>query len=135
MSVIDTSVVVDFLLGVGAASTVEQLLAEPASPHGLAAPDVLVFEVLSALRGAARRGEVNVADARTALRARAKLSVALYPAMPLCDQAWALRHNIAAGDALFVSLALALGMPLVTKDRRLAQAARLHTDLDVIEVD
>ncbi len=49
--------------------------------------------------------------------------------------AWALRHNIAAADALFVTLAVAEGLPLVTKDHRLARAVRLHTDLDVIEVD
>ena len=74
MTVVDSSVVVDFLLGVGAASQLQPLLDETADADLATAPDVLVFEVLS-------------------------------------------------------------GMPLVTKDRRLARAARLHTDVDVIELD
>ena len=63
MTVIDTSGVVDFLLGVGAAEQVESLMAGEGE---LAAPDLLVFEVLAVLRREALRGvlaEARAADA------------------------------------------------------------------------
>jgi predicted nucleic acid-binding protein len=135
VTVVDSSVVVDFLLGVGAASQLQPLLDETADADLATAPDVLVFEVLSALRRAVHRGMIDDERAVRAVVRLTRLSLALAPALPLCETAWGLRHNIAPADALFVSLALAQGMPLVTKDRRLARAARLHTDVDVIELD
>ena len=68
MTVIDTSGVVDFLLGVGAAEQVESLMAGEGE---LAAPDLLVFEVLAVLRREALRGvlaEARAADEATSLK-------------------------------------------------------------------
>lgn len=47
MTVLDTSVVIDFLLADGVAAGVEELLA---GEGAAAAPDLLVFEVLAVMR-------------------------------------------------------------------------------------
>ncbi len=49
----------------------------------------------------------------------------------LLERAWALRQNMTAHDAMYVALAQALEVPLVTADGRLASAARLHADIPV----
>ncbi|MEK9602010.1 MAG: type II toxin-antitoxin system VapC family toxin, partial [Pontimonas sp.] len=36
---------------------------------------------------------------------------------------WALRHEVSLYDAAYVALAMALGVPLVTTDRKLARAS------------
>lgn len=43
-----------------------------------------------------------------------------YPHAPLLGRIWALRENVTAYDAAYVALAEALGVPLVTRDARLA---------------
>ncbi len=45
-----------------------------------------------------------------------------YPHDVLLDRVWELRANLSAYDASYVALAEALGLPLVTCDRRLALA-------------
>lgn len=120
MTVLDTSAVVDFLLGDGAAPAVRELLEGEGTA---AAPDLLVFEVLSVLRRLALRGEVSDQRAEAALSDLADVAVALLPSLPLRDRAWSLRHRLGAADALFVSLAAELGEPLATKDAGLAAAA------------
>ncbi len=42
---------------------------------------------------------------------------------------WALRHDFSPYDASYVALAEALGIPLVTSDLRLANAARQYCDV------
>ena len=41
---------------------------------------------------------------------------------PLLERAWDLRHSLTAADALYVALAEALQVPLLTLDKRLARA-------------
>jgi len=45
-----------------------------------------------------------------------------YPATRLLERIWRLRGALSAYDAAYVALAEALDAPLVTTDRRLAQA-------------
>lgn len=123
MTVLDTSGAVDYLLGSGAAAEVEALLTREGT---LAAPDLLVFEVLAVLRRMAARGEVPEARARGAVDDLGDVAVELFPMLELRPRVWELRRNITAADALFVALAEALGEPLATKDRGLADAAARH---------
>jgi predicted nucleic acid-binding protein len=60
VTVLDTSGVIDFLLGGQAAKQVEGLLDREGS---VAAPELLVFEVLAVLRRDALRHNLTVADA------------------------------------------------------------------------
>jgi predicted nucleic acid-binding protein len=120
VTVVDTSGVVDFLLGVGAHGQVRDLWRDEAE---LAAPDVLVFETLAVLRRYALRGELDDRRAAGAIADLADLPLLLAPALALRDGAWALRHNLTIADGLFVTLAARLGEPLATKDAALARGA------------
>lgn len=121
MTVLDTSVVVDFLLGTGVAGDVEALLERERSG---AAPELLVFEVLAVLRRETARGTLSPERARGAVDDLGDLQVELFGTLVLRERAWSLRENLTAADAVFVALAEQLGEPLATKDRGLAAAAR-----------
>ena len=131
MTAIDTSPVVDFLLGSGAADQVQDLLERERS---VAAPDLLVFEVLAVLRRDAARGLITDERARGAIEDLGDFPVELFPTLPLRVRAWELRNNLTAADGIFVALAERLGEPLATKDRGLAAAARRHARIDVLEL-
>lgn len=128
MTVIDTSAVVDFLLGVGVSRLVRELMEQEGE---LAAPDLLVFEALAVLRRGALRGDITERRASGAVEDLGDLPIALFPSLPLRGRAWALRDNLTAADALFVALAEQLGEPLATKDAPLVAAARTHAAVDV----
>lgn len=132
MTVLDTSAAIDYLLGDGAATQVQALLAEAAPA---AAPDLLVFEVLSVLRRYVARGELSENRALGAVDDLGDLAVELFPTLPLRGRVFDLRHNLTAADALFVALAEVLGERLATKDRALADAAREHAGIDVLLLD
>lgn len=128
MTVLDTSVVVDHLIDGDLHDEVTELLVA-----GLvAAPDVIVLEVISALRRAEHRGDVGAARASGAIRDLGDLSIDLFPSLALRERAWELRDNLTAADALFVALAERLDEPLVTKDAAMSQAAREHTAVESI---
>ncbi len=50
------------------------------------------------------------------------LALVRYPHMALADRIWELRHNLTAYDAAYVALAEALGVPLITCDRRMSES-------------
>jgi predicted nucleic acid-binding protein len=128
VTVLDTSVAIDYLLSTGVGDQVEALLAaEPA-----AAPDLLVFESLAVLRRAVGRRELTRARAGAAVDDLGDMALDLFPTLPLRLRAWELRRNMTAADALFVALAEALGEPLATKDRSLARAAARHAGVEVL---
>ncbi|HEY1322795.1 MAG TPA: PIN domain-containing protein [Streptosporangiaceae bacterium] len=52
---------------------------------------------------------------------------------PLAGTAWALRRNVTFYDALYAALATALGVPLVTADRRLAKSPGLSCAVELVE--
>lgn len=131
MTVIDTSAVVDFLLGAGAAEEVQALIE---SEGELAAPDLLVFEVLAVLRREAHRGGLDEERAAGAVEDLGDLAVELLPSLPLRERAWELRRNLTVADAIFVALAEQLGEALATKDASLARAAAKHGEPRVIEL-
>lgn len=131
MTVIDSSAVVDFLVGEEAADDVGILLARE---RAVAAPDLLVFEVLAVLRRHAMRGLIAADRATAAVDDLGDLAIDLYPTLPLRERAWELRENLTAADAIFVALAERLGEPLATKDRGLASAARTHAGIETIEL-
>lgn len=126
MTVIDTTGVVDFLLGWRSAAGVMRLLGDEGE---LRAPDVLVFEVLSALRRQAQRGVLPADRAQAALVDLEDVPLRLHPSLPLRLRAWELRDNLTAGDALFVALAEELGEPLASSDTALVQACASHGDI------
>jgi predicted nucleic acid-binding protein len=129
MTVVDTSCVVDLLLGEPPADALAALLSE--SEDEPAAPDVLVFETLAVIRRLALRGEIVEHRAAGAVADLGDVRIALFPAMPLRDRAWDLRGAMTTADALFVALAEQLEEPLLTKDAALARAAAKHSEIEV----
>jgi predicted nucleic acid-binding protein len=117
LAVVDAAAVVDLLCGLPPAEKVQSAMEAAA---GLAAPAHLDAEVFSALTRLERSGGLPHAEAR--VRALSDLPVERYPLAPLLMVAHALTDAIAARDALYVSLALSLGAPLITTDERLARA-------------
>jgi len=130
VTVLDTSVVIDFLLADGVAADVQELLVREGTA---AAPDLLVFEVLAVLRRDVRRQVIEPARAQGAIDDLGDMPVELFSVLPLRGRAWELRENLTAADALFVALAESLGEPLATKDRGLASAAREHARIRTLE--
>lgn len=61
----------------------------------------------------------TAARARDALTDYLRLPIVRYPGEPLLPRVWELRGRLTAYDATFVALAEALGVPLVTCDRKL----------------
>lgn len=131
MTVLDTSAVIDFLLADGVADEVEALLVREGV---VAAPDVLVFEVLAVLRRDVGRRVLEPARAAAAVDDLGDLPVELFGSLPLRRRAWELRANLTVADALFVALAEQLAEPLATKDRGLSAAAREHARTATLEL-
>ncbi|HEY7952284.1 MAG TPA: type II toxin-antitoxin system VapC family toxin [Solirubrobacteraceae bacterium] len=129
MTVLDTSAAVDFLLGIGVADQVEELMTQEGE---LSAPDILIFEVLAVLRREALRGTLSETRAAGAVDDLRDLPIALFPCLPLRRRAWALHRNFTAADALFIALAEHLSEPLATKDGALAAEVSKHAPAVVL---
>jgi len=129
VTVIDTSGVVDFLLGAGVAAEVEALMVREGE---LVAPDLLVFEVLAVIRRQTLRGRLGAARAAGAVQDLGDVPIELVPSLPLRGRVWELRNNLTVADALFIALAEQLGEPLATKDSAMAATAAKHAAVEVV---
>jgi predicted nucleic acid-binding protein len=118
--VLDTSAVVDLLLNTGVAVEVRAMISDAAPP---AAPVIVIFEVLTALRRGVFRHALSEERAKAAVDDLGDLRLDVVPSRGLRARAWQLPANMTIGDALFVSLAQWLAEPLVTKDSALARSA------------
>lgn len=116
--VIDASVLVDLLAGTGFASAVAARLRGTA----LHAPAHLDAEVLSALGRLERAGQLSAADVEAALAHLASLPLTRHLLGDLVAGAWQRRGNTRLVDALYVQLAVRMGVSLLTTDSRLARA-------------
>lgn len=128
---LDTSAVVDLLLGEEAAPAVQKLLDHEGTAT---APDLLVFEILSVLRRLALRRELSDERAEAARADLGDLAVTLFPSLTLRERAWTMRHRLTAADALFAALAAELKQPLATKDAGLAATAA-DLGVEVVHLD
>lgn len=120
MPVLDASVFVEALVGVGPAGDAarEIVAAEPA----LQVPAIFGAEVTSALRGLTLRGELSIGRASAARRRLRLCRTVSHPFEPFADRVWALRGNLTVYEAWYVALAERLGTEVVTLDRRLGGA-------------
>ena len=120
MIVVDASAVIDVLLDAAR----QQVLVERVLAPGLelAVPELLDIEVAQVLRRFETGGVVASGRARTALGHLAGLPLRRYRHVDLLDRIWQLRGNLTANDAAYVALAEGLDVPLVTRDRRIADA-------------
>lgn len=126
--VVDASVVVD-LLARFRPEPLEELLWAPDTV--LAAPELIDIEVLSALRKLDQAGAIP-SSRRDELPALMRaLRIRKYGHDSLIDGIWALRDNVTAYDAAYVTLARLLKSNLVTRDKRLAKVPGLGVSVTV----
>lgn len=98
----------------------------------LYAPAHLDAEIVSALRGMARRSQGLEQVVPSALAHLAGFPIRRMPLPPLLGRMWELRHNITAYDAAYVALAERLDAVLITCDTRLATASGSNCAFDQI---
>jgi len=100
--------------------------------ESLAGPDLLRVEVMSMLRRHASAGLLSPAQSDRAMDDLLGLPITVYPGAPLLRRAWVLRRNVTAYDACYIALAEALDCPLLTADRRLANAPMVRCVIEVV---
>jgi predicted nucleic acid-binding protein len=97
------------------------------------APHLIDAEVGNVLRRHELSGRISAQEARAALGAGRALIGYRYPhAVPLMDLAWTWRANLSFYDALYVALAVRLGVPLITADARLGRAPNLACEIETV---
>jgi predicted nucleic acid-binding protein len=91
------------------------------------APHLIDAEVGNVLRRHVLRGDLAAADAETMLHFSGPLVDHRHQMTgALATVAWGLRRNVSFYDGLYVALAAALSVPLVTADQRLSMAPGLN---------
>ena len=94
------------------------------------APHLVDAEVGNVLRRHARAGLISTAEAEVALRSLRALVQHRYPHPgPLAELAWRYRESLSFYDALYVALAVRLGVPLLSADVRLSNAGHCPVEL------
>lgn len=120
--VLDASAIGELLLSTSTGQRISAIVGDDV----LYAPAHMPAEVLSVLRGWYLRGDLSSDDVTAALQDLHDLHFSLVDLDVLMADAWALRENVSAYDALYIALAQALGTHVLTADRRLARAAPDH---------
>jgi len=128
--VVDASSVLEVLLRTPMAAAVEERLFDPA--ESLHAPHLLDVEAAQVIRRYALTGEIDGPRGRAALDDLGDFPLRRYPHSFLLPRVWELRNNLTAYDAVYVALAEALDAPLVTRDRRLADAPGHRARIELI---
>jgi predicted nucleic acid-binding protein len=98
----------------------------------LTAPDLVDLETASVWRRQVREGFMDTRRAALALTDLAALPLQRASHRALLNRCWELRENVTIYDASYVALAEALGVTLLTGDRRLARATGPRCQIEVL---
>ncbi len=132
MIVVDASVLAN-LVGDDTAPG-ELARARLAAASSASVPDLADVETVSALRRRWLAGDLAAERFQLAIDDLLSLPITRVPVGPLLQRVFELRANVAANDACYVALAEALGCPLVTSDRRLANAPAIACVTEVLDL-
>lgn len=126
-AVVDCSIVIRVLANRDGDDVLRQRLART-----LHAPALIDAEVSSVVRALTITTNVRITAERAQqmLDDYAGLRIVRYPMQPLQQRVFALRHNLTAYDAMYVALAEALDVPLLTDDAKLAGASGHHATIE-----
>ncbi len=127
--VLDASAAVELLLNTPAGNRVSSRLED--ETEVLHAPHLIDIELNQVLRRHVLHGRLEEARAVRALDRWRDLDVERFPHAPFMDRIWQLRHNVSAYDAVYVALAEALSVSLVTGDEKLARAPGLFARIEL----
>lgn len=89
----------------------------------LHAPVTIDAEVVHSLRRQWLVKRVHDQEVVGAFEILRTAAIVRYPVQPLVERMWAIRQNVTAYDASYVALAESLNLPLITRDRRLANSS------------
>lgn len=130
--VVDASVLVDLLAADDAplrTAARERLT----SGDAVFAPTYLDIEIISALRGLARRSAVLAADAPALIARFLRMPIRREPlARATAERIWELRENMTAYDAGYVALAEQLTASLLTCDRKYTAVPGLRCAVELL---
>jgi len=103
--------------------------------HGVASarsPDLVNCETLSSLSKLRQTGSISPAGHRQAVAGLLGIAVARVPTTAFIERITELTDNVTPYDAAYVALAESLDCPILTGDRRLAQAPGPRCDFEVV---
>jgi Predicted nucleic acid-binding protein, contains PIN domain len=125
--IVDASVLANALTDDGPVGQTSR--AELARDVHWAAPEHVVVETFSAVRGRCLGGKISQQRAKDALDALAVSTIELLSIKPLLSRMWQLRENVSGYDAAYVAAAEFSGCPLVTADVRLTRTNGLRCEV------
>jgi predicted nucleic acid-binding protein len=105
-----------------------------AAASAVSAPDLVDVETVSVLRRRWLAEDLSDERFRCAVDDLLELPINRFPVGPFMVRAFELRANITAYDACYVALAEALDCPLITSDRRLANAPMTTCATEVLRL-
>jgi len=123
--VVDASALAEVVLRSERAASVETLLDDDV----IVAPDIIGAEVLAVVRGLLMRGRIDEEIAARSVDNLASAPVRRMTTEHLVRNVWSYRSNLTPYDATYVTLARAVGAPLVSLDARLARAPGLGVEV------
>lgn len=125
--VVDCSIIIRLLASREGDDLLRQRLART-----VYAPALIDAEVSSVVRGLAIAGpprRVSAVRAGQMLADYAGLRIVRHPMQPLQARVFELRHNLTAYNGMYVALAEALGLPLLTDDGKFATTPGHHAEI------
>lgn len=129
MVVLDASAVIEYLLDAARHPRIGEIIRH----QRLHAPHLIDIEVLHAFRSAVIGHRMTEARVVEAISDFHELRIERHAHDPLLERIWHLRNNITAYDASYVALAERLGLPLLTRDRRLSRTSGHHARIEYID--
>lgn len=130
LAVIDASVMVAFYVADDPRR--DAVVSSFSSGDTLFAPSHIDAEIVSALRGLARRNDAVRAVVPETLHHLSGFAIWRMPLVPLLQCVWELRDDITPYDAAYIALAERLDARLITADAKLAGVTGARCRLELI---
>lgn len=96
------------------------------------APALILPEAANAFRRRELRGLLTAAESTALFQSLLAVPMDIVDWRPTATRVWELRHAVTPYDASYVALAELLDVPLVTADRRLANAPGIRCEVIVV---